>query len=151
MYRLPHRSFLFSSGRTGPDRTFWGHHRPPRNRRMSEIAANLETVYRRLHRAAEQAGRPASEITLVAVTKTQPLAKVIQAYQAGLRHFGENRAGEGREKAAALTGWLAQTGNEAPVWHLIGHIQSRQVEEALGPYRLIHSLDSLKLAQRIDR
>lgn len=118
---------------------------------MSEIAANLETVYHRLHRAAERVGRSASEITLVAVTKTQPLAKVIQAYQAGLRHFGENRAGEGREKAAALTGWLAQIGNEAPAWHLIGHIQSRQAEEALGPYQLIHSLDSLKLAQRIDR
>lgn len=118
---------------------------------MSEIAANLETVYRRLRGAAERVGRPAGDITLIAVTKTQPLGKVIQAYQAGLRYFGENRAAEGREKATALTGWLAQTGSEAPAWHLIGHIQSRQVEEALGPYRLIHSLDSLKLAQRIDR
>jgi pyridoxal phosphate enzyme (YggS family) len=118
---------------------------------VSEIAANLETVYRRLHRAAERAGRSADKITLIAVTKTQPLETVIQAYQAGLRHFGENRATEGREKAAGLAGWLAQTGSEPPAWHLIGHIQSRQVDEALGTYRLIHSVDSLKLAQRIDR
>jgi pyridoxal phosphate enzyme (YggS family) len=118
---------------------------------VSEIAANLETVYRRLHRAAERAGRSASEITLIAVTKTQPLETVIKAYQAGLRQFGENRAAEGREKAAGLAEWLAQTGGEPPTWHLIGHIQSRQVNEALGTYRLIHSVDSLKLAQRIDR
>lgn len=118
---------------------------------MNEVAANLETVHRQLRGAAERAGCPAGEITLVAVTKTQPLAKVIEAYQAGLRHFGENRAAEGREKAIALAGWLAQTGSEAPAWHLIGHIQSRQVEEALSPYRLIHSVDSFKLAQRLDR
>lgn len=118
---------------------------------MSEIAANLETVYHRLHRAAERAGRSASEITLIAVTKTQPLETVIQAYQAGLRHFGENRVTEGREKATDLAEWLAQMGGESPTWHLIGHIQSRQVDEALGTYHLIHSVDSLKLAQRIDR
>jgi pyridoxal phosphate enzyme (YggS family) len=118
---------------------------------VSEIAANLETVYRRLRQAAERASRSASEITLIAVTKTQPLETVIRAYQAGLRHFGENRAAEGREKAVGLAEWLAQTGGEPPTWHLIGHIQSRQVDEALGTYQLIHSVDSLKLAQRIDR
>lgn len=118
---------------------------------MSQIAATVEAVYRRMHRAAERVGRSASEITLVAVTKTHPLETVVQAYQAGLRHFGENRAAEGRAKAAGLAEWLARTGGEPPTWHLIGHLQSRQVDEALGIYRVIHSLDSLKLAQRIQR
>ena len=118
---------------------------------MSRIAANLEVVYRRLHQATERVGRASGEITLVAVTKTHPLETVIQAYQAGLRHFGENRAVEGREKAAGLADWLKQAGGEPPTWHLIGHLQSRQVDNALGVYPLIHSLDSLKLAQRIQR
>jgi pyridoxal phosphate enzyme (YggS family) len=76
---------------------------------------------------------------------------VIEAYQAGLRHFGENRADEGRDKAAALARWLSQSGSQSPTWHLIGHLQSRQVVAALDTYRLIHSVDSLKLAERINR
>jgi hypothetical protein len=118
---------------------------------LSNIAANLEAVNRRISAAAERAGRSAREVTLVAVTKTHPLETVIEAYQAGLRHFGENRAAEGKAKAAGLTEWLQQTGGEPPVWHLIGHLQSRQVDEVLGVYPFIHSLDSLKLAQRLDR
>jgi pyridoxal phosphate enzyme (YggS family) len=118
---------------------------------VSNLAAKIEEVYRRIGNAAERAGRQADEITLVAVTKTHTLKTVIEAYQAGLRHFGENRATEGRAKAAGLADWLAQTGGEPPAWHLIGHLQSRQVDEALGVYGLIHSVDSLKLAQRLNR
>jgi hypothetical protein len=118
---------------------------------LPNIAANLEAVNRRIIAAAQRAGRSPNEITLVAVTKTYPLETVIQAYQAGLRHFGENRAAEGQEKAAGLSEWLKQAGGERPTWHLIGHVQSRQVDEALGVYRFIHSVDSLKLAQRLDR
>ncbi len=118
---------------------------------MGELAARVEALYRRIELAAQRAGRRAEEITLVAVTKTHPLETVIQAYQAGLRHFGENRAAEGRAKAAGLAEWLAQHGGEAPTWHLIGHLQSRQVDEALGVYGVIHSVDSLKLAERIQR
>lgn len=118
---------------------------------MSDLAARIEAVYERCHRAAAQAGRQAEEITLVAVTKTYPLATVIEAYQAGLRHFGENRAGEGQAKAAGLAEWLAKTGSEPPLWHLIGHVQSRQVADALSTYQLIHSVDNFKLAERINR
>ena len=60
---------------------------------MSQIAANIQTVQERMQAAAARAGRRVDEITLVAVTKTHPLDTVIAAYQAGLRHFGENRAG----------------------------------------------------------
>jgi pyridoxal phosphate enzyme (YggS family) len=118
---------------------------------VSNLAAKTEEVYRRIGNAAARAGRQADEITLVAVTKTHTLKTVIEAYQAGLRHFGENRATEGRAKVAGLAEWLAQTGGEPPAWHLIGHLQSRQADEALGTYQLIHSVDSLKLAQRLNR
>lgn len=124
---------------------------------MSDIAAKVEVVYQRIGRAAERAGRRADEVTVVAVTKTHPLETVIEAYQAGLRHFGENRAKEGRDKSVGLAEWLAQSkqgfGQESrlPTWHLIGHLQSRQAEDALEVYQLIHSVDSLKLAQRLNR
>lgn len=121
---------------------------------MSAIAAKVETVYRRIEAAAQRAGRQAEDITLVAVTKTHPLATVIDAYQAGLRHFGENRADEGQTKAVGMADWLAQTSEErsdCPMWHFIGHLQSRQVGPVLGQFQTIHSVDSLKLAQRINR
>lgn len=118
---------------------------------MRELTARLEVLYRRIERAAQRSGRRAEEITLVAVSKTHPLQAVIEAHQAGLRHFGENRTAEGRAKAAGLAEWLAQQGGETPTWHLIGHLQSRQVDEALGVYGMIHSVDSLKLAERIQR
>jgi PLP dependent protein len=124
---------------------------------VSDIAPRVEAVYQRMGRAAERVGRRADEVTLVAVTKTYPLEMVIEAYQAGLRHFGENRAKEGRDKSAGLTQWLAQAQdsleqeNKLPTWHLIGHLQSRQADDALGTYQLIHSVDSLKLAQRLNR
>lgn len=118
---------------------------------MHELTARLEALSQRIERAAQRSGRRAEEITLVAVSKTHPLQAVIEAHQAGLRHFGENRTAEGRAKAAGLAEWLAQQGGETPTWHLIGHLQSRQVDEALGVYGMIHSVDSLKLAERIQR
>ena len=122
---------------------------------MSQIAANIQTVQERMQAAAARAGRRVDEITLVAVTKTHPLDTVIAAYQAGLRHFGENRAAEGVEKVSGMAAWLAATfvdkPVDPPVWHLIGHLQSRQVGQALGQFKLIQSVDSLKLAQRINR
>jgi hypothetical protein len=119
---------------------------------VSSLAANIEAVYRRIHAAARHAGRNPDDILLVAVAKTHPLETVIEAYQAGLRHFGENRVQEGVEKVAGMVAWLAQTAGPAPpIWHMIGHLQSRQVGDALGHFGLVHSLDSLKLAQRIHR
>jgi pyridoxal phosphate enzyme (YggS family) len=122
---------------------------------MSQLAANIESVDQRIQAAAQRAGRKAEEITLVAVTKTHPLDTVMAAYRAGLRHFGENRVEEGCEKVAGMANWLAgaapdDTGSP-PVWHLIGHLQSRKVGQALGQFALIHSVDSLKLAQRLNR
>ena len=119
---------------------------------MSELAANIEEVQRRITAAAQRSGRQSKEITLVAVTKTYPLETVIGAYQAGLRHFGENRTQEGRDKVTRMRQWLADDSTcEVPVWHFIGHLQTRQVGDMLGYFDLTHAVDSLKLAQRISR
>ncbi len=121
---------------------------------MSQIAANAAQVQARIAAAAGRAGRPVDDITLVAVTKTHPLAVVIEAYQAGLRHFGENRAAEASDKIAAFARWQQShaPGTDSPHWHFIGHIQSRQAGGVLtGGYSLLHSVDSLKLAQRLNR
>jgi len=122
---------------------------------VSQIAANIEAVYQRINAAAGRAGRRAGDIRLVAVTKTHPLQTVIAAYEAGLRHFGENRAQEGRDKAMAMAGWLAdapqRAGPEPLTWHMIGHLQRRQVGDVLGQFKLIHSVDRVKFAGRINR
>jgi hypothetical protein len=120
---------------------------------VSLIAQNIQAVRQRIDAAAHRAGRLPQEITLVAVSKTQPPELVIEACQSGLRHFGENRVPEGNQKALALAEWLARQENAgAAKWHFIGHIQSRQAELVLeGHYGLLHSVDSLKLARRLNR
>jgi pyridoxal phosphate enzyme (YggS family) len=118
-----------------------------------ELAANIEAVRQRISAAAQRVGRQAGEITLVAVTKTQPLETVVAAFQAGLRHFGENRAHEYLDKVNGFAGWWKSQPAAQPIcWHFIGHLQSRQVGLVLaGRPSLIHSVDSLKLAERINR
>ncbi len=119
---------------------------------MSHIAANVAGLYRRVEAAALRGGRRAEDVTLVAVTKTYPLAAVIEAYRAGLRHFGENRPDEGREKALGLGRWLEQEPPAlAPTWHFIGHLQRRQAGDILGYFQVVHSVDSLRLAERLQR
>lgn len=116
-----------------------------------DIAANLERVRGQIAAAAQRAGRNPAEVVLVAVTKTQPLAAVQAAYRAGVRHFGENRVEEGGPKQAELAAWLAQAGaGEPPTWHMIGHVQHRKAGQAL-QFDLIHSVDSLRLAERLAR
>ncbi|RME47965.1 MAG: YggS family pyridoxal phosphate-dependent enzyme [Caldilineae bacterium] len=113
------------------------------------IAENLARVQRRIARAAERAGRHPADITLVGVTKTRPVAAMLEAYRAGLRHFGENRVEEMAEKTPPFLS--ATDPADPPVMHMIGHLQSRKVAAALQHAQLIHSVDTLKLAQRIDR
>jgi pyridoxal phosphate enzyme (YggS family) len=86
---------------------------------------------------------------LVAITKTCPLDYVKAAYGLGVRHFGENRVAEAADKLPYAKTWLA--GRDEPTWHMVGHLQRRKVGEALRLFDLIHSVDSLRLAQRIDR
>jgi pyridoxal phosphate enzyme (YggS family) len=114
----------------------------------THISARLAAVHDEIRRACTQVNRSPDSVTLVAVSKTHPAATVAAAAAAGLRHFGENRVEEAIDKmpqVASLT--------DAPVeWHLIGHVQSRKARYVVaGGFTLLHSLDSLKLAERISR
>ncbi|MCB0211249.1 MAG: YggS family pyridoxal phosphate-dependent enzyme [Anaerolineae bacterium] len=120
---------------------------------MSELTANLLSVQKRIAAAAAREGRKAEDVTLVAVSKTHPLEMIIEAYQAGLRHFGENRNEELLDKRTAFAQWQSSHQVIEPIqWHFIGHVQSRQVASILESRpALLHSVDSIKLAERIDR
>jgi hypothetical protein len=111
------------------------------------IAANLAEVRGRLGAAAERAGRRADEVLLVAVSKTYPLAAIAAALTAGQHDFGENRLEElwTKVRAAEIMGL------QDIRWHMIGTIQSRKSADAVGPVRLIHSVDRMKLAGRLSR
>lgn len=111
------------------------------------IAANLALVRQRIDAAARRAGRSGSEVTLVAVSKTHPLAAIAEAYAAGQRDFGENRVEELWPKVEEAQ----RQGLDEIRWHLIGTIQSRKSADAIGPFALIHSLDTRKLANRLER
>jgi pyridoxal phosphate enzyme (YggS family) len=110
---------------------------------MQDIAANLERVRERIARAAERAGRRPDDVLLVGVTKTVDVERVRQAVAAGLPALGENRVQEAGQK-------IALVGRPVP-WHLIGHLQTNKVRDALELFDVIHSLDRLELARECDR
>jgi PLP dependent protein len=111
---------------------------------LPTIADNLARVRERIDAAARGAGRHADEITLIGVSKTHPAEMIRDAFQAGLRHFGENRVQEWEGKRGALAGLPA-------TWHLIGHLQSNKAARAARVFTAIDSLDDWALAQRIAR
>jgi pyridoxal phosphate enzyme (YggS family) len=116
---------------------------------MPDISKNLHIVQERIARAAESAKRDPREITLVAAGKTFPPESLLAAYQAGVRHFGENRVEEAREKIPAVD---ARTDPAAPItWYMIGHLQRRKAKEALALFHVIQSVDSVRLAHTLDR
>ena len=94
--------------------------------------------------AANRAGRGAEEITLIGVSKTQPASAIREAYEAGVRHFGENRVQEWEGKRAGTDGLAAK-------WHLIGHLQSNKTARAAKLFHSVDSVDDLAVAQRLDR
>lgn len=114
-----------------------------------QIVAGYEDVRQRIAWAAERSGRDPDEVTVVAVTKTFPAEVVIAAYEVGLRHFGENRAGELEEKRAAVEDVLGP--ESGIVWHLIGPLQSRKTQMAAAAADTFHALDRLKIARRLSR
>jgi PLP dependent protein len=107
------------------------------------IAANLARARERVARAAERAGRRAEEVTIVAVSKTFPAEAIRAAYDAGLRHFGENRVQEWESKRPAVARLDA-------IWHLIGHLQSNKSRRAAYLFHRVDSVDDLALAKRLD-
>lgn len=108
-----------------------------------EIAQRLETVRDRIARAAERAGRSPDAVTLIAVSKTVPPPRVYAAYLGGVRDFGENRVEEALPKQPALP--------DDAVWHMIGHIQSRKARDVVGHFALTHSVDTVRLAETLQR
>jgi len=111
-----------------------------------DIKANIAAVRAKIAAAAEAAGRDPTEVTLVAVAKTFPAKLVLEAHQAGVRHFGENWVQEALEK-------IPGTRNLEPriVWHMVGHLQTNKVKPALELFDLIESVDSLKVGEAIAR
>ena len=110
---------------------------------MQDIRANLERVRERVARAAERAGRGAEDVLLVGVSKTVDVARIRAAIPAGLGALGENRVQEARDKITELG---------RPVqWHLVGHLQTNKVRDALELFDVIHSVDRIDLARELDR
>jgi pyridoxal phosphate enzyme (YggS family) len=108
------------------------------------IAENIAHIRERLESAARRAGRHPAEIALMAVSKTQPLERIREAYNAGQRLFGENRVQEFSGKAGALADLRDAE------WHMIGHLQTNKAAKAVELFRAVDSVDSLKLAERLD-
>ena len=109
----------------------------------SQIAENLGDVRDRIAGAALRSHRDAGLVTLVAVSKTQPVEAVQAAWEAGQRVFGENRVQEALEK-------MAPAPPEAQ-WHLVGHLQTNKARKVAGKFAMVHSLDSLELARELDK
>ena len=104
---------------------------------------NLYEVEERIQEACRRAGRDRSEVTLVAVSKTKPAEMLREAYDLGVRVFGENKVQEIREKYEVLPKDIE--------WHMIGHLQTNKVKYIVDKVRLIHSVDSFKLAEVIEK
>jgi PLP dependent protein len=110
---------------------------------MTSIADNLERVREQIAQAAAKAGRVADEIALVAITKTHPTERVREAVEAGQSLFGESRVQEARAKIPELPSSLR--------WHFVGHLQKNKIRQAVPLFEMIHSVDSLGLAQEMNR
>jgi PLP dependent protein len=112
----------------------------------TDIVENLRRVRERVDAACRRAGRSSSDVTIIGVTKGFPASAVVEAWQAGLRDFGENRVQEAAPKVEA-----AKSQGVRARWHLVGHLQTNKVKTALHLFDIIHSVDSLHLAEAVSR
>ena len=109
------------------------------------IEQNIRELQQRIARACQRAGRSPDEVTLVAVTKTVDIPAIEAAFNAGLRYFGESRVQEAKPK-------IEQLGKLKPgiTWHMIGHLQTNKAKTAADIFDIIHSIDSLRLAETLN-
>ena len=107
------------------------------------LADNLATVQKNIEKACLKAGRDPKEVTLVAVSKTKPVEMLQEAYDAGARVFGENKVQEIMDKYDRLPSDIQ--------WHMIGHLQRNKVKYIIDKVAMIHSVDSVRLAQTIEQ
>jgi pyridoxal phosphate enzyme (YggS family) len=110
----------------------------------NSLSENLKQVRRKIAEAAQKAGRNADEIKLIAVSKTHPAQVLREAIAAGAGALGENKVQEAEGK-------ILEIGREAAEWHLIGHLQSNKARKAARLFDVIHTLDSVELAERLER
>jgi hypothetical protein len=107
------------------------------------VHENLNILEERISEKCRNCGRDRSEITLVAVSKTQPISSIEQLFDIGIINFGENKAQEFKEKSSLITKKIN--------WHFIGHLQTNKVKYVIESAKLIHSVDSIKLAEEIGK
>jgi pyridoxal phosphate enzyme (YggS family) len=110
---------------------------------MTLIKENIHKLQERMAQAAQRVGRDVDEISIVAVAKTVPLEKIKEAISCGVKIIGENRVQEARQK-------FTHIGSKVE-WHMVGHLQTNKVKDALRIFSMIHSLDSLRLAREIEK
>lgn len=108
------------------------------------LAERLAEVKNQIRIAAEKAGRKADEITLISVSKTHPVDVLREAIESGATVFGENKVQEAEGK-------ITKIGREGIEWHLIGHLQSNKARKAVKIFDVIHTIDSIELAERLER
>ena len=111
---------------------------------QEQLAARLAAIRARLAAAAKNCGRGADEVRLIAISKTHPASAIKKVIEFGAVDIGENRVQEAEGK-------IAEIGRDAARWHLVGHLQANKARRAVHLFDLIHSLDSLDLARRLDR
>jgi len=111
-----------------------------------DIEANVRDVNRRIERACERSRRSPDEVTLVAVTKGVETSAIRAAFDSGIRDFGENRVQEAEGKIAQLSDL-----KPAVTWHMVGHLQSNKAKAAVELFDIIHSVDSVRLAEILSR
>jgi hypothetical protein len=116
---------------------------------MSQISQALQRINERIANAAYRANRSPDEIKLIAVSKTFPVEAILEAMEAGQMDFGENRVEEAIAKMKVVMPISSNFGKEVR-FHLIGHLQSRKAKYAAGMFACIHSVDSLKLANKLN-
>ncbi len=114
---------------------------------MSCIKENIEEVKRRIQEACERSGRDASKVTLIAVSKTKPVSMILEASEAGIQEFGENKPQELRDKLKELPK------EQFPKlrFHMIGTLQTNKIKYVVGETVLIHSIDSVELAEAVSK
>lgn len=116
----------------------------PDSQSTETIADRIQKIREHIQAAAQRVGRDPSSIRLIAASKTVPAKRVMQAYEAGIRDFGENRLQEAQEK-------MGQIGQpEGLVWHFIGRMQRRKLKAIVGNFTMLHSVENLEQAQNID-
>jgi len=111
---------------------------------QEQLAARLAGVRARIAAAAEKCGRSPDDVTLIAISKTHPASAIKQLLELGTADLGENRVQEAAEK-------VIEIGPDKACWHLVGHLQANKGRRAVSIFDVIHSLDSVDLARRLDR